>query len=151
MYETVVQMTVDEVFICLPDIAVHEIRDMVHRFEEMGLVCHYNVDLFSRDNPNTYVQKIAGYSVISFALKTMDSRRLLVKRLIDIVGSIVGLILTAVLAPFVAVAIKLDSPGPVFFSQTRVGKNGRRFKIWKFRSMYLDAEKRKKSLRHTMR
>ena len=146
LYETVVQMTVDEVFICLPDIAVHEIRDMVHRFEEMGLVCHYNVDLFSRDNPNTYVQKIAGYSVISFALKTMDSRRLLVKRLIDIVGSIVGLILTAVLTPFVAVAIKLDSPGPVFFSQTRVGKNGRRFKIWKFRSMYLDAEKRKKEL-----
>ena len=119
---------------------------MVHRFEEMGLVCHYNVDLFSRDNPNTYVQKIAGYSVISFALKTMDSRRLLVKRLIDIVGSIVGLILTAVLTPFVAVAIKIDSPGPVFFSQTRVGKNGRRFKIWKFRSMYLDAEKRKKEL-----
>lgn len=146
LYETVVQMTVDEVFICLPDIAMHEIRDMVHKFEEMGLVCHYNVDLFSRDNPNTYVQKIAGYSVISFALKTMDSRRLLVKRLIDIVGSIVGLILTAVLTPFVAVAIKLDSPGPVFFSQTRVGKNGRRFKIWKFRSMYLDAEKRKKEL-----
>jgi lipopolysaccharide/colanic/teichoic acid biosynthesis glycosyltransferase len=46
----------------------------------------------------------------------------------------------------VAVAIKADSIGPVFFSQTRIGKNGRRFKIWKFRSMYVDAEKRKKEL-----
>lgn len=146
LYSTVVQMTVDEVFICLPGLAAGEIRDMVERFEEMGLTCHYNVDLFSRANPNTYVQQMAGYSVISFALKTMDSRRLLIKRMLDIVGAVVGLAATAVITPFVALAIKLDSPGPVFFSQTRIGKNGRRFKIWKFRSMYMDAEERKKEL-----
>ncbi len=146
LYDVVVQMMVDEVFICLPGVPVIEIRDMVQRFEEMGLVCHYNVDLFSRNNPNTTVQQMAGYSVISFALKTMDSRRLLIKRLIDIVGSLVGLLITAVITPFVALAIKIDSPGPVFFSQTRIGKNGRRFKIWKFRSMYIDAEERKKEL-----
>lgn len=74
LFDVVVQMMVDEVFICLPGIPVIEIRDMVQRFEEMGLVCHYNVDLFSRANPNTYVQQMAGYSVISFALKNMDSR-----------------------------------------------------------------------------
>ncbi len=146
LYETVIQMTVDEVFICLPGIPVTEIRDMVWKFEEMGLTCHYNVDLFSRSNPNTYVQQMAGYSVISFSLKTMDSRRLLIKRLVDIIGALVGLAITAVLTPFVALAIRLDSPGPVFFSQTRIGKNGRRFKIWKFRSMYTDAEARKKEL-----
>ncbi|MCM1182332.1 MAG: sugar transferase [Roseburia sp.] len=146
LYEVVVQMTVDEVFICLPETPVAEIRVMVEKFEEMGLVCHYNADLFSRVNPNTYVQKMAGYSVISFALRTMDSRRLLVKRMIDILGALVGLLLTAVITPFVALAIKLDSPGPVFFSQVRIGKNGRRFKIWKFRSMYTDAEARKKEL-----
>lgn len=146
LYGTVVQMMVDEVFICLPGEPLIEIRDMVQRFEEMGLTCHYNVDLFSHSNPNTYVQQMAGYSVISFALKTMDSRRLLLKRLIDILGSLVGLALTAVITPFVALAIKADSPGPVFFSQVRIGKNGRRFKIWKFRSMYTDAEERKKEL-----
>ena len=69
LYETVIQMMVDEVFICLPGIPVIEIRDMVQRFEEMGLVCHYNVDLFSRANPNTYVQQMAGYSVIFFCFK----------------------------------------------------------------------------------
>jgi len=146
LYEVVVQMLVDEVFICLPGVPTIEIRDMIQRFEEMGLVCHYNVDIFSRTNPNTYVQKMAGYSVISFALKTMDSRRLLIKRLIDIAGAVVGLLITSVITPFVALAIKIDSPGPVFFSQTRIGKNGRRFQIWKFRSMYLDAEERKKEL-----
>jgi exopolysaccharide biosynthesis polyprenyl glycosylphosphotransferase len=146
LYDTVVTMLVDEVFICLPNVPDAEIRDMIGKFEEMGLTCHYNVDLFNRANPNTYVQQMAGYSVISFALKTMDSRRLLIKRIIDIVGALVGLIITAVITPFVALAIKLDSPGPVFFSQTRIGKNGRRFKIWKFRSMYVDAEQRKKEL-----
>lgn len=146
LYETVVRMTVDEVFICLPETPAAEIRDMVWKFEEMGLTCHYNVDIFSRSNPNTYVQQIGGYSVISFALKTMDSRRLLIKRLMDIIGSLIGLMITAIITPFVALAIKLDSSGPVFFSQTRIGKNGRRFKIWKFRSMYTDAEARKKEL-----
>lgn len=92
------------------------------------------------------MQQMAGYSVISFALKTMDSRRMLIKRLIDILGALVGLFLTALITPFVALAIKMDSSGPVFFSQMRIGKNGRRFKIWKFRSMYIDAEERKKEL-----
>ena len=124
LYETVVQMAVDEVFICLPEVPVIEIRDMVQRFEEMGLTCHYNVDLFCRANPNTYVQQMAGYSVISFALKTMDSRRMLIKRLIDILGALVGLFLTALITPFVALAIKMDSSGPVFFSQMRHGKMG---------------------------
>lgn len=64
----------------------------------------------------------------------------------DIVGSLIGCVLTLLITPFVALAIKIDSPGPVFFSQTRIGKNGRRFKIWKFRSMYIDAEARKKEL-----
>ena len=146
LFDVVCQMMVDEVFICLPGVPMLEIREMVTKFEEMGLVCHYNVDIFSHYTPNTTVQQMAGYSVISFTLKTMDSRKLLVKRLIDIVGSLVGIIITCIITPFVALAIKIDSPGPVFFSQTRIGKNGRRFKIWKFRSMYIDAEERKKEL-----
>ena len=146
VYDVVCQMMVDEVFISLPGVPVTEIREMVQRFEEMGLVCHYRVDLFSKANPNTYVQQLAGYSVISFTLQSMDSRRMLIKRLMDIVGSLIGCVLTLLITPFVALAIKIDSPGPVFFSQTRIGKNGRRFKIWKFRSMYIDAEERKKEL-----
>lgn len=64
----------------------------------------------------------------------------------DIIGAIVGLIITGIATIFVAPALVLESKGPIFFSQTRVGQNGRPFKIYKFRSMYMDAEERKKEL-----
>ncbi len=65
------------------------------------------------------------------------------KRLIDIAGALVGLGITAALLPAIALAIKLDSPGPIFFGQTRCSWMGKRFKMWKFRSMVSDAEARK--------
>ena len=64
----------------------------------------------------------------------------------NIIGGIVGLCLCVIIGIFVVPAIKLDSPGPALFSQTRIGKNGRKFKLYKFRSMYIDAEERKKEL-----
>ncbi|MFB2893498.1 exopolysaccharide biosynthesis polyprenyl glycosylphosphotransferase [Aerosakkonemataceae cyanobacterium BLCC-F50] len=66
-----------------------------------------------------------------------------IKRSLDLVGSIVGLIITGILFIPIAIAIKLDSPGPIFFGQIRCGWMGKRFRIWKFRSMYIDAEARK--------
>lgn len=62
------------------------------------------------------------------------------KRSLDIVGGALGLLLTAIVGPFIALAIKLDSPGPVLFRQTRVGQGGKHFTIYKFRSMYIQAE-----------
>ena len=69
-----------------------------------------------------------------------------VKRLLDVVGSLVGLGITALVFIPIALAIKLNDPGPILFSQTRLGWMGKPFKIWKFRSMYVDAEARKKEL-----
>lgn len=69
-----------------------------------------------------------------------------IKRLLDILGGIVGLMITAVAMIILGPLIKLESPGPLFFSQKRVGRNGRIFRIYKFRSMYADAEERKKEL-----
>ena len=57
-----------------------------------------------------------------------------------------GLLITGIVTVFLAPALLIESPGPLFFSQVRVGQNGRRFKIYKFRSMYMDAEERKKEL-----
>ncbi|CBL35513.1 Sugar transferases involved in lipopolysaccharide synthesis [butyrate-producing bacterium SM4/1] len=64
----------------------------------------------------------------------------------DILGAAVGICLTVLIGLFVVPAIKLESPGPAVFKQTRIGKNGRKFSIYKFRSMYMDAEERKKEL-----
>jgi lipopolysaccharide/colanic/teichoic acid biosynthesis glycosyltransferase len=65
------------------------------------------------------------------------------KRIIDLVGAVVGLGLTVVVGIGVAIATQLDNPGPIFYSQTRVGFKGRTFKIWKFRSMVVNADELK--------
>lgn len=66
-----------------------------------------------------------------------------IKRLVDILGALVGLALTAIVAVPVAIAMQLDNPGPLLYSQIRCGLNGEKFRIWKFRSMVVDAEQLK--------
>jgi anti-anti-sigma factor len=70
------------------------------------------------------------------------------KRLLDIVGALIGLGITLVLFPFLALAIRLDSPGPILFGQVRLGWMGRRFRLWKLRSMVADAEARRDSVQN---
>lgn len=70
----------------------------------------------------------------------MNQFSLAVKRIIDILGGLVGSVFTIIIAVPVGVAIKLDSPGPVFYCSNRVGKNGRPFRMWKFRSMHPNSE-----------
>ncbi len=136
----------DEVFINTPNIPQKNIKDIILGFEEMGITTHYNLELPGMGKARTSFEDFMDYSVITYSMNRTSYKRLFIKRLFDIFAGIVGLLLTGVVTLFLAPAIKLDSPGPVFFSQTRVGKNGRRFKIYKFRSMYIDAEERKKEL-----
>jgi lipopolysaccharide/colanic/teichoic acid biosynthesis glycosyltransferase len=89
---------------------------------------------------------MANQSGVMLAPYNLDPDQLIIKRLMDIGGGMVGLVILALVFPFVVLAIKLDSPGRAFFTQTRVGKGGREFKIRKFRSMYVDAEERKAEL-----
>lgn len=70
----------------------------------------------------------------------------LIKRLLDIVGASIGLILFGLVLPFIALAIRLDSPGPIFYRQERVGKGGKVFKVLKLRTMVADAEKEGKAV-----
>ena len=74
------------------------------------------------------------------------NRQSFLKRMLDIAGGLVGSILTIILTVIIGPLIYIQSPGPIFFSQERIGKNGKRFKMYKFRSMYMDAEERKKDL-----
>ena len=136
----------DEVFINTPNIPQRKMEDIILGFEEMGVTTHYNLELPSVGSAATTVGDFMNYSVITYSMFRSSYKRLFIKRFIDIIGGLVGLILTGIITLFLAPAIKLDSPGPVFFSQVRIGKNGRRFKIYKFRSMYIDAEERKKEL-----
>ncbi|MCI8357960.1 MAG: sugar transferase [Lachnospiraceae bacterium] len=144
--ETARQMPLDEVFINLPDENMEYVKYIIYELESMGISCHFNIDIIDRPQKEVRVGRFADYTVVTYSINHFDYRRLFLKRLLDIVGGLTGLLITGIAMPFVALAIKLDSPGPVFFAQTRIGKNGRRFKIYKFRSMYIDAEARKKEL-----
>lgn len=140
------QMPLDEVFISLPDEDKAYVKHIIYDLESMGVACHYNIDIIERPSKEVRVGNFAGFTVVTYSINHFDYRRMVVKRGIDVLGGLVGCLITIVITPFVAAAIRLDSPGPVFFAQTRIGKNGRRFRIYKFRSMYVDAEARKKEL-----
>jgi len=113
----------------------------------MGIVVNLNLDLFDLGvDGEKRIYKLEQYHVVAFTSRFFDYRMVFLKRLKDIVGAVVGLAITfavgLVLAPF----LLLESPGPLVFRQKRVGVNGRIFDFYKFRSMYADAEERKKDL-----
>ncbi|KYC41649.1 sugar transferase [Scytonema hofmannii PCC 7110] len=91
----------------------------------------------------TTVLEGAAANTWDLQLKPHSSVNSKFKRLLDILGSLVGLLILAIVSLPVAIAIKLDSPGPIFFSQERYGLHGHRFRLWKFRSMVSNAEQLK--------
>lgn len=144
--QVITHMVVDEVLIYLPYIEKKELSEIIGNLEVMGVVCHYVIDIANIDSKARMMEKKGGYTVITYALSDMDPTKRMMKRMIDIVAGLVGCILTVFMFPIIALVIRMESPGPIVFVQRRVGKNGRIFPIYKFRSMYQDAEKRKAEL-----
>lgn len=148
-FEFVTQTVLDEVFIQVNDLegSGDFLKDKIQLFEQMGVVVNVSLDLVGIDIGGVRrVYTIEGYPVLAISSRLFDYRMVTLKRLIDIVGSIVGLAITALVSIVLVPLIKIESPGPILFKQDRVGMNGRIFKLYKFRSMYQDAEERKKDL-----
>lgn len=149
-YDTVVEYAtnhwVDEILISVnPEDEFP--ADVIDDLTLMGITVHLNLrQALNRVGAKQVVENIGGLLVISSTMNYMSPRQYFVKRALDILGGLAGCVITGILYLILAPAIKKESPGPVFFSQTRVGKNGKPFKIYKFRSMYLDAEERKAEL-----
>lgn len=148
LMDYVVHHNVDEVFITDSNITQETVlQEWISELENMGIIVDLNINIFNIPSSGKKVlNRVGKYAVVTFARNIFSNRQILAKRILDIVGSVVGMILLGIATVFVAPAIKLDSPGPIFFGQTRVGKNGRKFTFYKFRSMYQDAELRKKEL-----
>lgn len=113
---------------------------------DMGVTVRLVVDFYKRRRANYFVSTVGTYPVVAFHTISLNTYEQFIKRMMDICAGLVGVIVFSPIMLVTAIAIKLDSPGPVLFKQIRVGQNGRHFKIYKFRSMYMDAEKRKKEL-----
>ncbi len=97
--------------------------------------------------PDSSVDHIGEVPVITLHREALPSASLFLKRLLDVVGAGIGLVLTSPLMAVVALMIKLESPGPVVYSAERTGAKGRRFRCYKFRSMVTDAADLKEDLR----
>lgn len=144
MYDFVKSNVIDEVFL---DYIGEDMDEMVDKFITIGVKVHVNINaIVSSDFPNAHIDKVNEFSVMTMSISHVSLYEKIVKRLIDIFVAIPGLIMMGISFIFVAPIIYIQSPGPIFFKQNRVGKNGRVFKIYKFRSMYMDAEERKKEL-----
>jgi exopolysaccharide biosynthesis polyprenyl glycosylphosphotransferase len=139
--------SVDEVVFCIPKDLVVGVEDLLLDLQELGITVRMVLDFYDLPDCKRDISLFHDtLPVLTFHTKSLDAQQLFLKRLLDICGAFVGLCITALLFPFIAIAIKKDSPGPIFFGQERVGTSGRVFRCWKFRSMYIDAEERKKEL-----
>ena len=137
---------VDEVVLSFPE-HFKAPEDFMSKLAEMGIVVHVEMEGFAELGwQRQEVEKIAGRTVLTIGMNMATPAQLLLKRCMDIVGGLAGCLITVVLTAFIGPLIYIQSPGPIFFAQTRVGKNGKLFKMYKFRSMYLDAEARKAEL-----
>ena len=119
---------------------------------ETGVTMHFSAEGLPYLEEKTYiVEKIANQTVFTTSISYATVGQMFVKRVIDILSGVVGSILTILLTFIVGPLIFIASPGRIFFTQERVGRNGRKFRIIKFRTMYPDAEERKKAYREANR
>ncbi len=145
--EIIRKYNIDQVYIMQKrDMDVVYIQKYIDLCIEMGVTCRVVVDIFRRRRCYSYNSSVGTYPVLTYHTVTLNLWEKALKRVFDICFAIFAIILTSPIMLVTAIAIKLDSKGPAIFKQVRVGKNGRHFKIWKFRSMVQDAEELKNEL-----
>ncbi len=137
---------VDEVLVTLPWTHHRRILSVLRECERRNVTARIVPDLFQLSLSRVEVSDLGGVPLVSVQEIAFSRGALLFKRAMDVIGSVVGLTLGAPLFALIALAIRLDTPGPIFFRQERVGLGGERFFIYKFRSMRAGAEREKEKL-----
>ncbi|MBX6342529.1 MAG: undecaprenyl-phosphate glucose phosphotransferase, partial [Thermomicrobiaceae bacterium] len=140
---------VDEVIVALPPTAHREALTIIEQCRRRGVAFTFVPDLFELSLDYVHISEVGGLPVINIKDASISGWNYTVKRAMDLAIASLVLALSSPLMLLIALAIKLDSEGPVLFRQVRVGKNGRHFICYKFRSMVVDAEERKKELQQT--
>jgi len=142
------QQALDEVVIALPMRSCYgAIHGAIQTCERVGVRAKYLADVFPASLAKPQFEDASEFPAVAMAVAP-EGGRLIIKRLVDIAGSLTALIVFAPVMLLAALAIKLTSPGPVIFAQERWGLNKRRFRMYKFRTMILDAEARQPALEH---
>ena len=137
---------IDEVVFAMSKKQTFNLKAHLDICHEMGIPVRVLPGLWDPDDPYLSVDQCQGVPFLVIGATNVNANALFYKKIIDIIGGVAGMIILGILYLPVAAAIKLDSPGPVFFRHRRVGQNGRTFCLYKFRTMYEDAEARKAEL-----
>ncbi len=135
---------ISEVIVALPVPEQHNIRPLIYELQEQPLNLNVRVmpDYFDLAFLQVSVEDFGGMPLITLKEPTLDPFQRVVKRAFDLVVTLAAMVPALPLLGLIALAIKLDSPGPALYYQERVGEGGRLFKMIKFRSMVVDADKR---------
>lgn len=139
-------LVVDRVIFVVPRMWLHRIEDAILACEEVGISTSLSLDLYNLHIARARQTDFNGFPLLEFETFHAKEWQLFLKRLMDIVVSLIALIFFSPLMLIVAILIKMTSKGPIFFKQTRAGLKGRKFTLYKFRSMVVDAEARKNEL-----
>ncbi len=123
-----------------------DIQEYIDICLDMGVSVRIIVKLYQAHGAHRYVSSVGTYPVVTYHRVCLDESSKAIKRAIDIIGSLVGIIVFSPIMLVTAIAIKLDSKGPAIFKQKRAGINGSTFMMYKFRSMCVDAEELKEKL-----
>lgn len=136
----------DEVFFAMDRIDPTEISASIALCERLGIPARFSFPVLDLPNSKLIYSEVDNIPVLTVYRTLRTPWEEFTKRTVDVSAALIGLIVTAVLYPWISWRIQRESPGSVIFKQPRVGENGRTFKCYKFRTMYADAELRKKDL-----
>jgi exopolysaccharide biosynthesis polyprenyl glycosylphosphotransferase len=138
----------DEVVVSVPRSLLSSVEKAARACEEEGITVRMPADIFGVNVARVGLDRCDGLPLLAFEPVAQGEWKLLVKRLVDLVASLAVMPVLLPLMGLVAIAIKLDSPGPVFFVQPRVGLHKRRFRLFKFRTMVVGSEGLQHQLEH---
>ena len=142
------QHVVDEIIFAVDSGSLADLEDVFLLCDQEGIRTRVAVDFFPHVNSTISLDRLDAIPLLTFSAAPHDEIQLLVKRLIDILIAVAGLLVLTPCMAIIAVLVRLTSPGPAIFSQVRCGLNGRLFRMYKFRSMCHNAEELKPALAH---
>lgn len=137
---------IDEIAVARPLSYDDRLKDALSQCQDMGITITMLLDIHNSETAKAQVAMVGSIPVLKFHTVSLNESQLFVKRMLDVLGGCVGMVFFGIAWLVLAPLIKLETPGPVIFKQDRVGKNGRVFKVWKFRSMGVNAEAEKEAL-----
>ena len=137
---------VDEVIFAISQEELKKMADLFLLCEERGITARLAINFFPHVIAKTHLEELDGLPLLTFTTTPKNELLLLLRRIFDFIGSLFFILILSPVFLLVALAIRLDSPGPALYRQVRCGLNGRRFTFYKFRSMVQGAEIRKDDL-----